>query len=200
MTCENKLSKNFIRNCNYKPKAGLAGTVYCINTKEIDKALTQLSPSGMTVSALILAAGAKLYAAEGAGKYPQGTTSMAQGDNGPNWTHGATIRLLYYGDAEREQLKKMVDGGRITLIVEKKDIGLAGELTYDILGFESGMEVSTVEWSSAENEGVVTITLASVEGEGESTDRKIFLETGVDPQTDLEATKAFIETNLYVAA
>jgi len=192
MSCENKLAKNFIRQCGYKPKSGLENNIFLLNTKEIDKALSQLSASRASVTSLTLEAAAKIYKAEGAGKFPQGTTELVKGDNGSSWKHGATVRILYYGEDQREQLQKMVDDGRITAIIEKKDTGLAGELTYDVLGYESGMAVATVTWNSNENDGVVVITLSTEEGEEESTDRKIFMDT------DLTTTKAWIETNLAV--
>ncbi len=194
MSCENKLANNFLRQCGYKPAAGLDPNVFLINTEDIDKASSQLSESGMLISTMVLADSAKAFKAEGAGKYPQGTTSMAQGDNGPDWTHGLTLRILYYGEDERAAIQDAADGGRLTAIVKKKDTGLSGELTYEVLGWKSGMEVSTIEWSSSENGGVATITLATVEGEEEVTDRKIFLDTDVD------TTTSWIDTNLYTEA
>ena len=195
MTCENKLAKNFLRQCGYKPKAGLENNIWIANTKEIDKAVSQLSASKMTISTLALVAGAKLYRAEGSGKYPQGNTELVKGDNGSAWKHGNTIRILYYGDEQREQLQNMIQDGRFSSIIEKRDSGTAGELTYDVLGYEGGMAVQTVVWNSNENDGVVEITLATEEGEEEATDRKIFMDT------DLATTKTWIETNTegYVA-
>lgn len=190
MSCENTLSKNFIRQCGYRPKAGLENTVWLVNVKEIDKAATQLSASKMSITSMVLTTGAKIYKAEGAGKFPQGTTELVKGDNGNGWKHGNTIRILYYSEDEREQLQKMIDDGRFATIVEKKDTGLAGELTYDVLGFESGMAVQSVTWNSAENNGVVVVVLGTEEGEEESTDRKIFLDT------DLATTKTWIESNV----
>jgi hypothetical protein len=175
MSCENKLTASFLRTCSYKPKAGLENTVYLMNTSEIDKALTQLDSTvdGMAIKApIIFATGAGLHKAEGAGKYPQGSTSMAQGDNGANWTHTLMVRILYYSATQRALLQKIIDGGRITPVIEKRDKGPVGELAFDVLGWESGLEVQTVEWSSNENEGVVTVTLATADGEFESTDRR----------------------------
>lgn len=195
MSCENKITKNIVRKCGYKPKAGLENVIHCVNTKEIDKALTQLSASKMSVTSLVLVDGAKIFRAEGAGKFPQGTTEMVKGDNGSSFKHGNTIRILYYGEEEREQLQNMIQDGRITTINEKKDKGESGELAFDILGFEGGMAVQSVAWNSNENDGVVVITLATEEGEEEATDRKIFMDT------DLATTKTWIETNTegYVA-
>lgn len=189
-TCEGKLSKNFVRDCNYRPKANLNNTVYLMNTSDIDKAASQLSATGLLVSSLVLGAGANIYSAEGAGKYPQGNTEMVKADNGNGWKHGLTVRILYYGEDQREQIQEMVNNGRISAIIDKKDGGLAGELTYDILGYESGMAVQSATWNSNENDGVVEIVLQTEEDELEATDRKIFMDT------DLATTKAWITTNL----
>lgn len=190
MSCENTLSKNFLRQCSYKPKAGLESTVYLANTKEIDKASSQLSTSGMSVSSVVMETGKKIFKAEGAGKFPKGNTELVRGDNGPGWKHGITVRVLYYGEEERAELQKLVDGGRVTAIAEKKDGGTAGELTFDTLGWESGMAVQSVAWNSSENDGVVEIVLGTEEGEEEATDRKVFMDT------DLATTRTWLSTNL----
>lgn len=194
MTCDNKLSKNFARKCGHKPKSGLDNVVYFMNTSDIDKAVSQLNASKTTVTTLALIALAKMYKAEGAGKYPQGNTELVKSENIDGWKHGNTFRFTYYGEDEREQLQKMIDNGRITTLVKKKDTGLAGELSYDFLGWESGMEIASVVWASNENDGVVTVTLGTAEGEEEGTDRKIYLDT------DLATTEAFILANTYVPA
>lgn len=189
-TCIGALSANFVRDCSYRPKANLDNTVYLANTSDIDKSTSQLSDSGLTVSSLVLNDGASVYSAEGAGKYPQGSIELVKGDNGNAWKHGLTLRILYYGEDQRAQVQEMVDNGRITAIIKKKDSGLAGELTYEVLGYESGMAVQTVTWNSNENDGVVEIALQTEEDELEGTDRKIFMDT------DLATTTAWIAANV----
>jgi len=192
--CLGKISKSFLRDCNYRPKANLKTTCYLINTEDIDKATTQLSSNKMSITDFVLNAGKVVYPAEGAGKYPQANTEIVKGDNGNGWKHGHTLRIIYYGEDEREQLQEMLDDGRITTVIEKNDGGLAGELTFEVLGFESGMAVQSVTWNSNENDGVVEIVLGTEEDELEGTDRKVFMDT------DLATTRTWLTTNAYDAS
>ena len=194
MACEKNITDNFIRKCAYKPKSGLENTLYLANTKEIDKALSQLSTSKLMVTDFIMVTGKKIYKAEGAGKFPSGKSELVKGDNGVGWKHAASLRILYYGEDEREQIQQMVEDGRFTVIIEKKDTGTAGELTYEVLGWESGLSVTSVTWDSAANDGVVLLELATEAGEEEGTDRKIYLDTS------LAATTAAIAAMVYVPA
>lgn len=191
MSCVNTLTDSFLRECAYKPKAGLEPDVWLVNLADIDKAVSQLATSGMLISTFALAAGKTLFKAEGAGNYPQGTVTLSQGDNGPNHIHGLTVRVLYYGEDERLQVKQMIDNGRFAAIVKKRDGGLSGELKYEVLGWESGMQVESMTWSSNENNGVRELVLATKEGEEESTDAKLFVDT------DLATTESFLETNTF---
>ncbi len=188
--CGGQISKNFVRDCAYSPKAGLETTVYIMNTKDIDRSATQLNDAKTQITNLVLKEGAKLYKMEGGGKYPQGKVALKKGDFGNNWTHSLSVRLMYYGIEERAELNSLIKDGRITAIVERKDTGVNGELTFAVLGFESGMAIQSSEWSSADNSGTKPIEFATEEGEEEAMDDRIFM------MTDLATTEKFIEDNL----
>lgn len=188
--CNGKISRNFVRECSYAPKSGLGNIGYLINTEDIDKSATQLSAGKMKITELVLKEGSKLYSIEAVNKFPQATSEVVKGDYVNGWKHGFNVPILYYGEDEREELQNMLNSGRITVITKHKDSGKAGELTYQVLGYESGLAVQAIKWSSAENSGVVQLELATEEGEEESTDRKILL------KTDLATTEALLTANL----
>lgn len=192
MDCTGKIFKNILRECDYKPKQGLDSTMYIMNTSEIDRQATQLSASKLMITNLVLKSGGHLFQVDGEGKYPQGAVELVKGDNGNGWKHKLTMRISYYGEVERQQIQEMVKNGRITAIIKKVDTGKNGELTYEVLGFESGMTIQTVTWSSAENGGVVAIELATDEGEEEATDRKIFLSNTV-AETEAYISKSVLK-------
>ncbi len=188
--CSGKISKNFVRDCSYSPKSGLHTTIYLVNTEEIDRQATQFNESKTQITNLVLKSGAKLYKMEGGGKYPQGKVTLKKGDFGNNWTHSLSVRLMYYGVEERAELNSLIRDGRVTAIVKRKDTGINGELTYAVLGFETGMAVQTSEWSSVDNNGTKPIDFATEEGEEEAMDDRILM------MTDLATTEQFIEDNL----
>jgi hypothetical protein len=197
--CTSKLSKNFVRDCIYKPKAGLHEVAYLINLDDIDKASSQLGATGMNISSIVMKMQSDgttprtIFKAEGAGKYPQGTSELVKGDNGSMWVHGLNARIVYYGVDQREELQAMVENGRFVAIVKKRDGGLADEIRYEVLGWESGMAVQAVNWNSNENNGVVSVELKTEEGEEEGTDRKVFMDT------DIDTTETWLSDNLYTA-
>jgi GTPase len=192
MSCTLKLSKEFARKCSYRPKQGVDKTIYLVNTEDIDKATTVLNTTKTSVTTLTLGTGAKLFKSEGNDKSHAVSSELVVSDFGNGMKHQLKVNVLYYGDAERAALQEIIDGARITAIVKKVDTGESGELSYEVYGFESGMVISEMSRSSSENAGVISFTLASKEGEEESTDAKIFMDT------DLATTEAWIESNTYV--
>ncbi len=189
--CTGRIFDNIRKDCFYRPKGGIKNKIYLINTDEIDREATQLSENRLKATALVLKENAKVFIWEGKGKFPQGSTEIVKDDFGISYKHKVTHQFEYYGETERSQIQQIASGGRVTAIIEKADGGLNGELTFEILGFESGMTVQSGTWSSAENRGIVSVEFATEEGEEEATDRKIFL-----VNDSISETEAFIKANL----
>ena len=193
MACTNAtLAGNFTRICGLKPKQGILRKWY-VNYSEIDAAATQKTNRNTTISNLVLQAGGKFYPAEGNDKTHKANHALAVNDFGNGYIHTDNYTLLYRGANERERIQELVDGARVVTVIEKVDSGENGELTYEVLGFESGMLITEDAWSSSENSGTATVTVATREGEEEATGAKLLL------MTDAATTKSFIETNEYVA-
>lgn len=189
--CESKIAGKFSRICGYKPKQGLSRKWY-VNIEDIDKQASQLENRKTKVSNLVLKEGALLYPAEGNKKTSRLSHALVVGDYSTGYTHTDGFTVLYRGENERERIQELVDGARVVTIVEKVDGGVDGELTYEIAGYESGMEIIEDNWSSSENGGVATITCATVAGEEESTGVKLLLFS-----EGVQAVKNWIEANEY---
>ena len=191
MGCTNaKLAGNFARVCGLKPKQGILRKWY-VNFDDLDRSATQLANRNTKITQLVLNTGAKLYPAEGNDKSHKANHALAVGDYGNGYIHTDQYTLLYRGENERERIQELVDGARVISIIEKVDGGQNGELTYEILGYESGMSITEDVWNSAENSGTAQLSVATKEGEEESTGAKLF------SHTDAATTKSFIETNEY---
>jgi hypothetical protein len=191
-TCNDKLSKGFVKKCAHKPKQGIKRKWY-FNIDDIDKTATQLANRGTKVTALVLNAGAKVYAAEGNNKTSKANHALVVGDHVNGYIHTDNFTVLYRGEEERERIQELVDGGKVGVIVEKVDTGAQGELSYEILGLESGMAITEDNWSSSENGGATLLTVATMEGEEEGTGAKLWIDT------DLATTVAWIAANEYAA-
>lgn len=192
--CNSKLSADFANECGHRPKQGVNKKWY-INWEDIDKAATTKANRGTKVTALVLNEDAKIYPALGTDKTSSVSHALAIGDYSNGYIHTDKYTILYNGETQRERRQELADGARVVTISEKIDTGLAGELSYEIAGLESGMVITEDNYSSSENSGVVNITCATKEKEEESTGLKLFLMTA-----GLAATKQWITDNEYVAA
>lgn len=190
--CDAKLAGGFVRQCGHRPKQGIKRKWY-FNHDDVDKAGTQTVGRGTKVTALVLKAGAKLYEAGGNDKSHRANHGLSVLDTGNGYIHTDGFTVLYRGENERIRIQELVDGGRVGTIIMNVDSGVNGELSFDILGLESGMLITEDIWNSSENGGTTTLTVATKEGEEEATGKKLFLMAD-----GAEDTLEWITTNTYV--
>ncbi|WP_228853245.1 hypothetical protein [Aegicerativicinus sediminis] len=197
-TCDDKLAGLFARNCNHKPKQGVSKKWY-FNWDDVDREATTMVNKNTKVTALVLKAGAFIYPAEGNDKSSRARHGLVVGDYGNGYTHTDEFSVLYRGDDESTRIQELVGGARVGTIVKTIDTGEAGELSYHILGLESGMVIINDDWNTNENGGVSNVIVATKENEEEGTGKKIFLMPASVEPTDLAETEAWITANEYVA-
>ncbi|MGV3695501.1 hypothetical protein [Flavobacterium sp.] len=190
--CNSKLAGDFARPCGYKPKQGIAEKWYG-NWEDIDREATVLANRGTKITTLVLKENAKLYKAAGNDKSHKGKHALAVGDFGNGYIHTDEFVPLYRGENEAERIQELAEGARVYTIQKKIDSGTAGELTYQVAGYESGMLITNDDYDSSANSGTSTIICATKEGEEEATGLKIFMLAG-----GAEATAEWITTNEYV--
>ncbi|GLB53054.1 hypothetical protein NBRC110019_20940 [Neptunitalea chrysea] len=195
--CDAKLSGKFVRQCGHKPKQGIVKKWY-FNWEDIDRVATTTSNSGTKVEALVLKTGTYLYPAEGNNKTSSANHALSVLDFGNGYVHTDSFTVMYRGDEESERIQELVNGGRVCTLIQTVDSGVSGELSYHVLGLESGMLVTEDTWNASENSGTTTLTVATQEGEEESTGKKIFMMTAATQSTDLEETEAWITANEVV--
>ena len=198
-TCDSKLAAGFVRQCGLRPKQGIRNKWY-FNWDDVDREASTVVNKGTKVTVLTLVAGAKIYKAEGNNRTSSASHALSVLDFGNGYIHTDNFTVLYKGEKERERIQELVDGGRVGTIVEKVDTGANGELTYEILGFESGMVITNDDWNSSENSGTTSIVVATQEGEEEATGAKLLLMPAATEATDLAETKAWIAANEHVPA
>lgn len=188
--CEIGISGNFDRICGYTPKQGIKNKWYG-NVEDIDVSATVMANRGNLVTTLVLKTGAKLYRANGTDKSHQLTSAAVIGDFGNGHKHTDILNVIYRGADERERIQESTDGARLFSIVEKVDKGPEGKEAFEIAGLESGMLLAGFDYDSNANSGVGTLTVATKDGEEESTPPKLFLDT------DYATTLTFLETNTF---
>jgi len=192
--CNVDLAGDFAGKCGYKPKQGVEEK-WAINWKDIDFEATQLANRNTTVTALILKEDKKIYKVRGNDKTHKVKHALVVGDFGNGYTHTDEVVVIYKGENERERIQELVEGARIVTISKKIDGGVAGELKYEIAGFESGMKITNDDYDSSANSGTTNIICATKEGEEEATGLKLFIMEG-----GLEAIETWITENEFAAA
>ncbi len=190
--CDAKLAGGFARMCGHKPKQGILKKWY-FNHEDIDVAATQISGRGTKIDKLVLKTNAKLFPANGNAKTSKASHALSVLDFGNGYIHTDTFTVMYRGVNERERIQELVGGAKVCTLIQKVDKGVSGETSFEILGFESGMSITEDNWNSSENSGVTTLTVATQEGEEESTGAKLFLDT------DLETTLTWVSSNEHTA-
>jgi hypothetical protein len=190
--CDEKLAGAFAVKCGHRPKQGVSKKWY-INHDDIDVEATQKSNRGTVVTDLVLKAGAKIYPAGGK-KVSSIEHALSIKDFSNGYIHTDRFTITYKGPEERERVQELVDGARVVTLSKKIDTGVSGELSYEIAGLESGMEITEDNYNSAADSGVTKIAVATKEGEEESTAIKLFKMAG-----GLEAIETWITENEYVA-
>ncbi|MHC0442313.1 hypothetical protein [Flavobacterium sp. 3-210] len=191
-TCDNKLAGQFTQVCGHRPKQGVYKKWY-INWDDVDKEATQKANRGTVVTALVLKTGSKIYPAQGNKKVSSIEHALAIKDFGNGYIHTDRFSITYKGPNERERVQELVDGARVVTLSQKIDTGTSGELSYEIAGLESGMEITEDNYNSAADSGITKIAVATKEGEEEATGIKLFQMTG-----GLDAIETWISTNEYV--
>lgn len=191
MACATEIAKDFIDECGRIPKAGVEN-IYLVNWADIDRSSSQLAVSNTQVTALVLKATKKIYQFTARREAGQVSHALAILEFATGYIHTVQGRPLLRGAEEREVIQDLVDGGRVVAIVEKVDTGLAGELKYEIYGYESGLKLLNDDYNSNENSGVSTLILQTKEGEEEATAPKLWNE-----DTYAGGAEAFITENLY---
>lgn len=191
-TCDNKMAGQFTQQCGHRPKQGVSKKWY-INWDDIDKEATQKANRGTVVTALVLKTGTKIYPAQGSKKVSSIEHALSIKDFSNGYIHTDRFSITYKGPNERERVQELVDGARVVTLSQKIDTGVNGELSYEIAGLESGMEITEDNYNSAADSGITKIAVATKEGEEEATAIKLFNMTG-----GLEAIETWITTNEYV--
>lgn len=192
--CNTSLAGDFASKCGYKPKQGIYEK-WLINWADIDFDASQLDNRNTKITDLVLKAGKKIYKARGNDKTHKVKHALVVGDFGNGYTHTDEFSIIYKGENERERIQELVEGARVVTLIKKIDGGEAGELRYEIAGFESGMKITNDDFDSSANSGTTTIICATKEGEEEATGLKLFLPVG--GTADIED---FITANEYVPA
>lgn len=170
--------------CNGGP-VGILPEVVLINFEDIES----VTMAGNVVSGITLATGTYGYKYESAKNSFEASAALAAGTYVNKFTHQLIFRIFTKSQDIKDQLDKMANAKLVAIVknIDKTN----GNVRYEILGLESGLDMSDLQSNSADGDGIFyTGTLSSADNAQESSLPKSFYVTSE------AATEAAIEALL----
>jgi len=163
INCEDKLSADIIKDCDNKPIGGLEVSAVLINFDDIDKTTSTLDPTNdLIITNLSTFTGTAGFALEGI-KQTNGASFelVKKEDTYDAYKHLFSGIILTPSAANKKSMAEIASGGRYVVVVEKKFKGADLDDAFEVLGWDSGLVISTLIWNSKEADGVIKFELAS---------------------------------------
>ena len=179
LNCEDKLSADIIKDCDNAPKAGIEVNAVFINFDDIDRGASTLDVTNdLIITSLATLSGTSGYNIEGI-KQVNGVSFelVKKEESFDAYKHMFAGVVLAPSAANKALLKEIASGGRYVIVVEKKWKGIDQEDAFEVLGWDSGLEISTAVWNSKESDGVIKFEVASADGYEEPDMTRNLLET-----------------------
>jgi hypothetical protein len=177
--CTGHLTANIEFICANAPVGGIEQNVVLINKDDIDISTTTVSETGLQVTNLQLKSGKTGYKLSGVKQSNGKAWELVKKENAPDkFKHTFSGVIFTPSLANKIQADKLSKGGKYVVVIEQVWKGTANADAFEVLGFNSGLELTTMTNSSKENDNMIMFELASADGFEETTLPKTLLETG----------------------
>jgi len=183
--CTGNLTADIIFDCANAPIGGIEQNVVLINKDDIDSAATTVSPTNrIMVTNLQLKPGKTGYLLTGVKQSNGKAWELVKKENAPDkFKHTFSGVIFNPTAANKQQADSLAKGAKYIAVVEQVWKGANSADAFEILGYSSGLEITTMTNSSRENDNMIMFELASADGFEETTMPKTFLDV------DYAATK-----------
>ena len=165
LNCEEKLSADILKDCDNIAFGGLEVNAVIINFDDIDKAASTLDGTNdLIITNLATKSGTSGFSLEGV-KQTNGASFefVIREDTTDAYKHLFAGVVLTPSADNKKRLDEMGSNGRYVVVVEKMWKGANQEDAFEVLGWDVGLELATMVWSSKEGNGAVKFELASVD-------------------------------------
>ena len=169
LNCEEKLTAAIQKDCDNKPKGGMETNVVIYNYDDIDKANTTFSGSNdLIITNLATNASTTGYLLDGIKQVNMASFELIKNEEGfDKYRHLFAGVILAPSAANKKRMDEIASGGRYVIIIEKIWKGASQADAFEILGYDAGLVISSVVWSTKESDGVIKFEIASEEGREE---------------------------------
>lgn len=186
MACDGLLTTDILFDCDNAPKGGIEVNVLLFNKEQIDiSAITFDAANKLKMTNFQLLSGNTGVLLKGV-KQVQGLSNelVKKETSIDAFKHLFSGVVLTPSVANRLQLQSLSEGASIVAMVELKWKGSGNTEAFIIGGYDAGLELNVLKWSTTENDGTIAFELSSVDGFEEPKQVMTLLET------DYTTTKA----------
>jgi len=182
--CTGLLTNDILFDCANAPVGGIEQNVVLINKSDIDISATTLDANNrLQVTQIQLKPGTKGYKLTGVKQSNGKAWELVKKENAPDkFKHTFSGVIFTPGLENKEQADNLSKGGKYVIVVEQVWKGAGNADAFEVLGYHSGLELTTMTNSSKENDNMIMFELASADGFEEITMPKTFYFTdGANP-------------------
>jgi hypothetical protein len=166
MSCNTNITAGFLLNCDTPPMGGLESSIVIIPFDDINRTTTTISTTNeLLVTNLVLKTGKTGFVFHGVKQSNGKNYSLVAVENLPNRVmHGITGKILTPSVENKLQLQKLMTGGKYVVVVKQNWKGVNSKDAFEILGYNSGLEITEATNESSAESNTILIKLSNVEG------------------------------------
>ena len=161
MYCIKKLTDDVLFNCQNKSVKGLEKRILLLNYLDIDRKATILNESKTTIEELSMKLGTRGYMLEGINNHFKGSQKLSK----KAFDNEISVRV-YQIDAHVLERVIELTKGNFVAIVETKNKGQNGENAFEVLGFDAGLRLLSIQRDY--DKSSATLTFSSYDNVKES--------------------------------
>ena len=165
MGCNTIITTGFVLNCNVPPVGGIDANIVLINYDDINRGTTTFNATNeLLVENFALKTGKTGYLLEGVKQSNGKNYSLVLGENLPNrFKHGISGKILNPSVANKSQFQKIANG-KFVAVIKQNWKGVDNKDAFEILGYESGLELLEATNNSTEESNTIVFSLANADG------------------------------------
>jgi hypothetical protein len=174
--CTGHLTADILFDCANAPTGGIEQNVLLINKDDIDVSATTLSTDNrLQVTQIQLKPGKTGYKLTGVKQSNGKAWELVKKENAPDkFKHTFNGVIFNPSLANKKQADNLSKGGKYIVVIEQVWKGAANADAFEVLGYHSGLELTTMTNSSKENDNMIMFELASADGFEETTMPKTY--------------------------
>lgn len=176
--CTGALTADILFDCENTAVGGIEQNVVLINQDDIDRATTTVDADNrILLTNLQLKAGKTGYKLTGVKQSNGKAWELVKKENAPDKFKHTFSGVIFNPSADnKEQADSLSKGAKYVVVVEQKWKGEGNADAFEVLGLNSGLELTTMTNNSKENDNMIMFELSSADGYEEVTMPKTLLD------------------------